>query len=484
MNKEYLKNKNKTSSFNYNPSQNAKVFIINPKYEKYLKTSPSFSKSLSVAKQINKNVTKPVSEQVNEQVKITTPLTDSYSSRGFKMSNDFFCYLNINDKKHEKSVEKLLKQPKNYQLELDNQQKLELVKKRQLELVKQQQLDLENQQYLDLEKQQQLDLKINLDNEEYQKLGLKNNKRILIIAKLKLFKKAPSDNRMELLNYLNEKPNITVIDDDKSDKISNYNPDIIIYYFLSRSPEWITINIQDFNMYYKKIPRFMIFEDHHYYDIVIKLYKKYTFDYLFILCHNIKSEKEYKKHNIKYKIWGFYIDTTKFKDYIQQKEYDLLLYGSLSNAYPLRKKMYNVLKYLEKNKKLKIKIIEHPGYNNYEKAKKLPKGEELSKIINKSRFTLVSSSVFNLLVKKYYEVPMSGSTIIGNIPSCYQSVLKNNVISIPFNSTKNTILKTILDAINNKYINIEKNSRIFGIHLSKTKNFDNAYKKLNMLCNT
>ena len=59
----------------------------------------------------------------------------------------------------------------------------------------------------------------------------------------------------------------------------------------------------------------------------------------------------------------------------------------------------------------------------------MPKNEELSKIINESRFTMVSSSFTTILLKKYMEVPMSGSTMIGDIPPDYPE-LKGKMIEI------------------------------------------------------
>ena len=110
-------------------------------------------------------------------------------------------------------------------------------------------------------------------------------------------------------------------------------------------------------------------------------------------------------------------------------KYDLLLYGFIQpQVYPLRVKYFEILKFLTERSNLRIKYIQHPGYYSGS-LEKLPKNEELSKIINESRFTLVSSSVFTILLKKYMEVPMSGSTMIGDVPPDYPE-LKNAMIEI------------------------------------------------------
>ena len=72
----------------------------------------------------------------------------------------------------------------------------------------------------------------------------------------------------------------------------------------------------------------------------------------------------------------------------------------------------------------------------------MPKNEELSKLINESRFTLVTSSSYQILLKKYMEVPMSGSTMIGDIPPDYPE-LNGKMIEVKNNATHDEIIKVI-----------------------------------------
>ena len=66
-------------------------------------------------------------------------------------------------------------------------------------------------------------------------------KNILIIAKMDLFKEQPSNNRVDLLNFLSTKQNIKIMNDkegqtlknwiNKTEKRVKWRPDVIIYYF-------------------------------------------------------------------------------------------------------------------------------------------------------------------------------------------------------------------------------------------------------------
>tara|TARA_B110000208_G_C11705275_1_gene407328 strand:- start:2 stop:964 length:963 start_codon:yes stop_codon:yes gene_type:complete len=315
---------------------------------------------------------------------------------------------------------------------------------------------------------------------------------ILIIAKLKRFKEQPSNNRVLLLEYLSNKKNIKLLNDShevslkrwiqKTKKRINWEPTIIIYYFLSAAREWTSIDIPDFTTSFTDIRRFMIFEDHHYSHIAIPLYKKYNFTKLIKPTKHTRSELDYHNANINFHVWGFYIDPGVFFDRQLIKKYDILLYGFINGAYPLRVKMREVLLNLRQNSNIKIHIIEHPGYYNKGLVSKLPKNEELSKLINQSRFTLVSSSHYRLLLKKYYEVPMSGSTIIGDIPPSYKDILNDKVIEIPFNAEPNNIIKIIQKSLMGEYIHIENNSRKWGKELCNELSFENSYKKLCEIC--
>ena len=162
-------------------------------------------------------------------------------------------------------------------------------------------------------------------------------------------------------------------------------------------------------------------------------------------------------------------------------KYDILLYGFINKlAYPLRVKFFEILQFLNQRSNLRIKHIPHPGY--YTGISNMPKNENLSKIINESRFTLVTSSKYQILLKKYMEVPMSGSTMIGDIPPDYPE-LNGKMIEINRNMTHDDIIKILKECFENKHVDIEKESRKYGVELSKRKNFKAGYELLNSIIN-
>ena len=174
-------------------------------------------------------------------------------------------------------------------------------------------------------------------------------KNVLIIAKMDLFKEQPSNNRVDLLNFLSTKPNIKIMNDKEGQTLKNWinktkkrvkwEPNIIIYYFLSRQEKWTEISIPDFNKTASNLPRYMIFEDSHYYETVIPLYKKYKFNLLLKPQKKKVLDDHYKKRGINIDYWGYFIDDTKFKIREQDSfKYDILLYGFINKAYPLRVK--------------------------------------------------------------------------------------------------------------------------------------------------
>ena len=306
-----------------------------------------------------------------------------------------------------------------------------------------------------------------------------------------LFKEQPSNNRVDLLNFLSTKQNIKIMNDKPGQTLKNWinktknrvkwEPDVIIYYFLSRQEKWTEITIPDFNKTAANLPRYMIFEDSHYYETVKPLYKKYKFNLLLKPQKKQVLDDHYKKRGINIDYWGYFIDDKKFKIRQQNNfKYDILLYGFINKqAYPLRVKFFEILQFLNDRSNLRIKHIPHPGY--YKGAvNKMPKNEELSKIINQSRFTLVSSSYFQILLKKYMEVPMSGSTMIGDIPPDYPE-LKGKMVEVNRDTSHDDVIKIIKECFENKYTDIEEKSRLYGEELSKTKNFESGYQLLNSI---
>ena len=197
-------------------------------------------------------------------------------------------------------------------------------------------------------------------------------KNILIIAKIEEFKQQPSINRVKLLEHLLGYSNIKVLNDApyrklkaylKNQKKRKWKPDIILYYFLSQQSKWTTISIPDFDTTHKEIPRIMFFEDHYYFKAVKNVCDKHNFKYLLKPVNHTPSENIYRKLDIKYKIWGTFINTDHFKNHIDASyEYDFLLYGFINFVYPLRSKIYKCLTILKRKlPNIRIKIIKHPG---------------------------------------------------------------------------------------------------------------------------
>lgn len=313
-----------------------------------------------------------------------------------------------------------------------------------------------------------------------------NNNNILIIAKLKLFKTQNSSNRLNFLNYLNTKNNIKVIEDSNIDirewiVKNNWKPDIILYYFLSHQSVWLDVNIRNLDKI--NITKYMIFEDCLYTNKIKSMYHKYKFSNVLIPTYNDSIISFFNNNNINYCLFGHFIDTNIFKklDNIE-KEYDILYYGAhFLPVYPLRNKIYKILKKLQSNSKYKIKIIEHKSYDKRHNI--LPMDEELSLLINQSRFCISTSSKNDILVKKYIEIPLCGTTTIGNIPSKYIDQLNGKIVNIDFNANENEIEKIILDALENKYINEENNTGLLNEYMKNNYSFDNGYIKLCNICN-
>lgn len=163
-----------------------------------------------------------------------------------------------------------------------------------------------------------------------------------------------------------------------------------------------------------------------------------------------------------------------FRDYNLPKIYDIVFYGKLNSSYPLRQKIYNILKSKRFMNKFNIKII------NF-RAKK---DEDLALVLNSSYMAVATSSKFNYLVKKYFEISASNCLIMGDMPDQGKKIFGNNYVSINIKMSANEIYKKIKYMLNHKD-QILKRSRINHDKVHKDHSIEMFHKRLltNILMN-
>jgi len=187
----------------------------------------------------------------------------------------------------------------------------------------------------------------------------------------------------------------------------------------------------------------------------------------------LRSYQEYFPNKIVKSFKGRFINSNRYKNYKLPKSYDILMFGSrrgLNNIeehyadkdykkkweehnkkilpsqhqfYPLR---YRLVDLLLKNKdRYRIHILPIACIFNAKIA-----NEELSKLINKSWLTCSSCSRADIPFAKYFEIAGSYSGILGNIPTDYNNLFKNNIVEITEWMTDDEILSTIDKALEDK----------------------------------
>jgi len=151
-----------------------------------------------------------------------------------------------------------------------------------------------------------------------------------------------------------------------------------------------------------------------------------------------------------------------FKNYNNDKIYDILIYGNMGFCYILRKRMLDIIK---KTTKWKSRIIE---FNELT-------GIELSEEINKSYLSVATCSTFEYFLCKYIEIPMSSSLVIGNLPEQGKMLFGNDdFIQINDNMTDIEIIDKIDKVLENKTIILDK----IKIMSNKLEFFKLKYKNI------
>ena len=214
------------------------------------------------------------------------------------------------------------------------------------------------------------------------------------------------------------------------------------------------------------------------YDFVINRYKdEKTVNNLF--CESLK--KFYIPHHL---------DLDTFKDYKQEKEYDLFVYGSTwRKLYPCRWKLVKFIKTHLRNK-INVKILNHPGYGD-KSAKNSVRGNNLSKLINKSWLGLCTSeshgpynkrnNPLDYWYKKYGETSLSNTVVLGTMPTEAKDLYKDDYIHIDNKMSNNKIVDTILNALDNKKDLIEKANRVSERYKNAKLDIKQYNEKLNAI---
>ena len=151
----------------------------------------------------------------------------------------------------------------------------------------------------------------------------------------------------------------------------------------------------------------------------------------------------------------------------QPKEYDILFYGcinpkvnpdpiskqvlssesyiNLDEYYQFRKRLYHLLKKNKAFRKYNIKIIEwvskHDPSGTYD--------TDLFELISKSKFTIATNANVQYMVRKYYEIPMSGSILMGNVPDYAPDIVKPNMIHLLMSMSNQQLIDIICQSIDN-----------------------------------
>ena len=197
---------------------------------------------------------------------------------------------------------------------------------------------------------------------------------------------------------------------------------------------------------------------------------------LYLKQHNItgiitpylhtKGTNYIKKHVPELKIIHIphHIDDLYFKNWEQEKKYDIFIFGNTNKTiYPFRYRLDNLLK---KNTD-KFNLVHWDGFRNYFKFNKNKSNDNLSKIINQSWLTVCTPSKFNLLLGKYFETSMSSSVICGNMATDGFKIWDNNYIELLPEMSDDEIIDKLLHALNNK----EKLEKISENMNNKIKRF-------------
>lgn len=273
---------------------------------------------------------------------------------------------------------------------------------------------------------------------------------IYILVGLPSFEKEISQNRVTLLHYLNSLPFYTLIT--PQDSFPILTPSDIVLVFMIRvynhpSTESIVPLLDKLENH---DPRSIFFYIEDFYNIPkINLFcKKYRVQNVIFSIRHELLQKKLLSYDKSYRIFFLehYLSLDMFPKTTPPKEYDILFYGNtISYYYPLRDYLKKI--FSSRKKEFRVKIIPLKSYQLDESSIIQNK---LYDEISKSHLTIASSSKFDFFVKKYQEIPLSGSMILGNIPKDYDNILStNDIVHVTTSMHPDEIIEKVRWALSN-----------------------------------
>ena len=297
--------------------------------------------------------------------------------------------------------------------------------------------------------------------------NVKKKREILMIGKFTTFKNRMDTSYYKFLEYLKDTSMYKIVFvDSKSCEINRpleyyinkycETTDPIIYNIVyTHKSEQIISDLAD-----SKLIKIYEIEDS--YEVDNLIYNINTFKYDYVIYRYNCEQIQYiaSKCNSKFVHLPHFINPTIFNmNNKNEKTIDILLYGNISNFYPFRHRLFNLIK----KSGLNYYYLPHPGYNEYLNEDNPNKvvDNELSQLINKAKITISTCSSFNYLLKKYIEISLSGSIIAGNFPVTEENLYKDCMCLLDETDSDEVIiekLKKILELSDTNYNNIIKNS--------------------------
>jgi hypothetical protein len=142
------------------------------------------------------------------------------------------------------------------------------------------------------------------------------------------------------------------------------------------------------------------------------------FDYAFHTTRPLEAAYQEACPNTRFVWTPVAVCTDIFRDYGMEKVNDVLFYGAVRDAYPLRVRLLRLLEDLARSGGLRVKIIPHPGYwdDGYVSQDGHYVGEKLAQEINRSWITIATGSVYKCLFAKHLETAAAKSFVAGSLP--------------------------------------------------------------------
>ena len=265
---------------------------------------------------------------------------------------------------------------------------------------------------------------------------------LYVIADITSLEKEISLNRTIMIKHWCSHDSISLVTPETFPTLSIETDATLLFYFIRTYAHASTANIVPIlkKLVCSHSNIYFYIEDFYEVEKITKFCRCFHVKNIILSMKHDMYETLFKKQDFHVDILHHCFDLRMFPREPPEKTYDILLYGNANKMiYPIRSFLFKTLE--KYHYKYKLKYI--PMSTNYKRNEHSVTRDCLYREISRAKICIATTGKYGFFTKKYQEIPLCHTVILGNMPLNYQSIFENFMLE--FNSLDEKKLIQMID---------------------------------------